>query len=113
MGRVDALCNQGFGRQNQRSGAIQFIELLAQLLGIDTPAGMKGNPAIFKLGFDLLFGFVRRTGSYLGGLAIEYTGDVALIYLITGVIVTLIPLVFAFTPLGRAEEFLPKTEAQG
>jgi MFS family permease len=51
-------------------------------------------------------------GSYLGGLAIEYTGDVALVYLVTGVIVTLIPLVFAFTPLGRAEEYMPKAEAQ-
>ena len=51
-------------------------------------------------------------GSYLGGLAIEYTGNVALVYLITGVMVTLIPLVFAFTPLGRAEEYMPKVEVQ-
>lgn len=53
-------------------------------------------------------------GSYLGGLAIEKTGNVSLVYLVTGFIVLIIPNVFRFTALGRAEEYIPKvsTEAE-
>jgi len=46
-------------------------------------------------------------GTLLGGLAIEWSGDVALVYAVIGAIVTLIPLAFALGPLGRAEQYLP------
>ncbi len=49
-------------------------------------------------------------GSYLGGLAIERTGNVGLVYLVTGVIVLIIPNLFRFTALGRAEDYIPKAE---
>lgn len=49
-------------------------------------------------------------GTFIGGVAIERTGNVALIYLIIGILMAVIPFCFAFTPLGRAERYLPKTE---
>src|SRR2546421_9459637 len=45
-------------------------------------------------------------GTFLGGLAIEKTGNVALVYLVIGVVVFLIPLCFWFTPLGHADRYL-------
>lgn len=50
-------------------------------------------------------------GSLLGGLAITWTGDVALVYAAIGVLTTIIPLLFAFTPLGHAERYLPEAQA--
>jgi len=50
-------------------------------------------------------------GSYLGALAIEQTGDVGLIYLVTGVIILIIPNIFRFTALGHAEKYIPSTTA--
>ena len=50
-------------------------------------------------------------GTFLGGVAIERTGNVALVYLVIGVLVTLIPAGFAFTALGRAERYLPENIA--
>jgi hypothetical protein len=50
-------------------------------------------------------------GAFLGGLAIEWTGDVALVYGVIGVVTTLIPLAFWFTPLGRAERYILKDQA--
>jgi MFS family permease len=46
-------------------------------------------------------------GAYLGGWIIEETGDVAGVYTGIGVITVLIPLVFAFSPLGHAERYIP------
>ncbi len=46
-------------------------------------------------------------GALLGGLAIERTGDVALVYAVIGVLTTIIPLAFALTPLGHAERYIP------
>jgi len=50
-------------------------------------------------------------GALLGGLAIQQTHNVALVYGAIGVLIFLIPVVFAFTPLGHAERYLPKEEA--
>jgi MFS family permease len=47
-------------------------------------------------------------GAFLGGLAIERTGDVALVYTVIGVLVFLIPFGFSFTALGRAERYMPE-----
>jgi MFS family permease len=47
-------------------------------------------------------------GSFLGGLLISQTNDVALVYTLIGILVILIPLVFSFTPLGHAERYLPR-----
>ena len=55
-------------------------------------------------------------GSLLGGLVIESTGNVALVYGAIGVLVFLIALSFSFTALGHAENYLedaPAAENQG
>jgi hypothetical protein len=49
-------------------------------------------------------------GTLLGGLAITWTGDVALVYAAIGLLTIIIPLLFALTPLGRAERYLPSSE---
>jgi MFS family permease len=45
-------------------------------------------------------------GAILGGLAIEWTHDVALIYAIVGILTVLIPFGFSFTALGHAERYI-------
>ncbi len=50
-------------------------------------------------------------GAFLGGLIIQQTGNVILIYAVIGLLTFLIPLGFAFTPLGHAERYLPKEES--
>ena len=45
-------------------------------------------------------------GAVLGGLAIEWTHDVALIYAIVGILTVLIPFCFSFTALGHAERYI-------
>ncbi|HEU5226747.1 MAG TPA: MFS transporter [Ktedonobacteraceae bacterium] len=47
-------------------------------------------------------------GSLLGGLAITLTKNVVLVYAVIGVLTFLIPLIFSFTALGRAEQYLPQ-----
>jgi MFS family permease len=46
-------------------------------------------------------------GSILGGLAIGWTHNIALVYCAIGVIYFLIPCAFAFTALGHAEKYVP------
>lgn len=46
-------------------------------------------------------------GTLLGGWLIEQTGNVTLIYAGIGVLTMIIPGLFALTPLGRAEQYLP------
>ena len=45
-------------------------------------------------------------GSLLGGLAIEWTQNVALVYGTIGLLVFLVAVFFSFTALGRAEFYL-------
>lgn len=52
-------------------------------------------------------------GSFLGGVAIERTHNVVLVYAVIGVLMFLIPLLFAFTPLGHADRYIPGKAAQG
>lgn len=49
-------------------------------------------------------------GALLGGLAIERTGNVALVYGVVGVLVFFTALSFSFSALGRAERYLPERE---
>jgi MFS family permease len=49
-------------------------------------------------------------GALLGGLAIQWTRNVALVYGAIGVLTFLIPLAFSLTALGRAEHYLPQQE---
>ncbi len=49
-------------------------------------------------------------GAVMGGLAIERTHNVVLVYAVIGMLVFLIPLGFAFTALGHAERYLPAKE---
>jgi hypothetical protein len=45
-------------------------------------------------------------GTVLGGIAIERTGNVALVYGVIGVLTSLIAFAFSFTALGRADRYL-------
>jgi MFS family permease len=49
-------------------------------------------------------------GALLGGVAIQLTHNVVLVYAAIGVLTVLIPLIFAFTPLGHAEEYIPQEQ---
>ncbi|CAN5540460.1 N/A [soil metagenome] len=52
-------------------------------------------------------------GAYLGGLAIEATGEPDMVYAILGGVSLIIPLFFfTFTELKRAEKHIPGTEAE-
>jgi uncharacterized BrkB/YihY/UPF0761 family membrane protein len=52
-------------------------------------------------------------GTLLGGLAIQRTGNVALVYGVIGALVVLIALAFSFSPIGHAERYLtPETTEQ-
>jgi MFS family permease len=46
-------------------------------------------------------------GAFIGGLAIEWTHNVALVYGVIGALVVLIPFCFLFSPLGHAERYTP------
>jgi predicted MFS family arabinose efflux permease len=48
-------------------------------------------------------------GTFVGGLVIERVQNVGRVYGAIGAVAFLIPLVFIFTPLGRAEHYLPRT----
>jgi MFS family permease len=47
-------------------------------------------------------------GSLLGGFAITWTQNVALVYGVIGALVFLIPFGFSFTALGHADKYIPK-----
>jgi len=49
-------------------------------------------------------------GALFGGVAIERTGNVALVYGAIGALITLSALAFSFTALGHAERYLPQKE---
>jgi len=49
-------------------------------------------------------------GTFLGGVAIQRTGNVALVYGVIGVITIVIPICFSFTPLGHADRYLPNAD---
>ncbi|HZS94890.1 MAG TPA: MFS transporter [Chloroflexota bacterium] len=49
-------------------------------------------------------------GTLIGGFAIRWTGNVALVYAVMGALTFVIPVVFAFSPLGHAERYLPDKE---
>ena len=51
-------------------------------------------------------------GSLLGGFAISWTHNVALIFTITGILTFLIPFSFSFTALGHADRYIPKKEGE-
>ena len=46
-------------------------------------------------------------GAFVGGLLIEWTHNVALVYASIGALDVLIPFAFWFSPLGRAEQYVP------
>ena len=50
-------------------------------------------------------------GALLGGLAIERTHNVGLIYAVIGLLIFGITLTFFLTPLGHTERYLPKDES--
>jgi hypothetical protein len=49
-------------------------------------------------------------GSLLGGFAITWTHNVALVFTITGILTFLIPFSFSFTALGHADRYIPQKE---
>lgn len=61
----------------------------------------------------VLAGLAIPVGAFLGGLAIQWTGNVALVYGACGVLMVIIPICFAFTALGHAERYLPQDAVKG
>lgn len=51
-------------------------------------------------------------GSLLGGLAIQQSGNIVLVYAVIGGLTVLIPLAFSFTALGHAGRYLPQPETE-
>jgi MFS family permease len=51
-------------------------------------------------------------GTLLGGVAVQRTGNVALVYGIIGGLVALVALAFAFSPVGHAERYLEPEPAE-
>ncbi len=51
-------------------------------------------------------------GALLGALAIEWTGDVALVFGVIGALVVAVALAFSFSPIGHAERYLPADSKQ-
>jgi MFS family permease len=51
-------------------------------------------------------------GAFVGGLLIESTQNVGLVYAGMGVLTVLIPSLFAFGPLGHAEKYLPQNKPE-
>jgi MFS family permease len=52
-------------------------------------------------------------GAYLGGLIIESLGDpadIAIVYAFIGAFIVVLPVIFAFSPLGHADDYLPRGE---
>ncbi|HZT97984.1 MAG TPA: MFS transporter [Chloroflexota bacterium] len=47
-------------------------------------------------------------GALIGGFAIVRTHNVVLVYTVIGALTVLIPLLFSLTPLGHAEDYVPK-----
>src|SRR5258708_2282715 len=52
-------------------------------------------------------------GSLLGGFAISWTKNVALVYGVIGILIFLIPFCFSFTALGHADRYIPKKVTDG
>jgi MFS family permease len=50
-------------------------------------------------------------GALLGGLAIERTQNVALVYTVSGLLISGVTLLFFWTPLGHTESYLPQNES--
>ena len=50
-------------------------------------------------------------GALIGGILIDRTHDVALVYGVIGGLIVVIGFTFAFTPLGYAERYIPQAEA--
>lgn len=51
-------------------------------------------------------------GSLLGGYAVSWTKNIALVYAVIGTLTFLIPLCFAFTALGRADQYIKQPAEQ-
>ena len=47
-------------------------------------------------------------GTFVGGLVIEWSGNIAAVYAAIGLATTLIAFAFSFTALGHAERYLPE-----
>ena len=50
-------------------------------------------------------------GAFVGGWVIERTQNVVMVFAAIGVVTVVIPLLFALTPLGHAEDYMPKKPA--
>jgi MFS family permease len=61
----------------------------------------------------VLGGAVIPFGTLAGGYAIQRTHNISLVFSVIGVAVFLIPVIFSFTALGRAERYLPDEAVPG
>jgi MFS family permease len=61
----------------------------------------------------VLGGAVIPFGTLAGGYAIQRTHNISLVFSVIGVVVFLMPVIFSFTALGRAERYLPDEPVPG
>jgi hypothetical protein len=60
---------------------------------------------------NVLAGSVTPLGTLIGGMLIDRTHEVALVYGVIGGLIVVIGLAFAFTSLGHAERYVPQAQA--
>ena len=60
----------------------------------------------------VLGGAVIPLGTLAGGLAIQRTGNISLVFTVIGILVFAIPVAFSFTALGHAERYLANPEEE-
>jgi len=60
---------------------------------------------------NVLAGSVTPLGALIGGILIDRTHAVALVYGVIGGLIVVIGFTFAFTPLGHAERYIPQAQA--
>ncbi len=53
---------------------------------------------------------ISPIGAILGGIAIERTGNVTLVYALIGALISLVAFIFSFTAIGDAERYLPQDQ---
>ncbi len=88
-------------------GGIDILFLIStySLTQLIVPNALLGRVITF---IRVLTWTTASLGALLGGLAIAETGDVGLIYALIGMLVFVVGFAFCFTPLGRAEQYVPE-----
>jgi len=89
-----------------KSGALLLFNVIAYSVGQKiTPDHLLGRVIIFV---RVMTWSTSSLGALLGGIAIELTGNVAVVFGVAGVLIFITAVAFLWTPLNYAERFLPQ-----